>query len=312
MEAVVNPPASVVAVVVTYRREKELVRLLDGLAQSTVPLLGCIVVDHSPDNSLHDIAASQPLHIHLLENPDNPGPGAGWAAGAKEALSRFGSSMDAVWYLDDDVVIAPQILEVLLGAMKQASACAVAPLLEDASGNLWGFPEPLALKQRSTIRQARTPGDALRLLGPDPLPFCWATGACLLVKKESLQSVGFHRPDFWMLGEDLEYSMRLAAGGRAVFTCLAVVPHLPPPPVDRESARLSDLRKFRALLQNLSYLAFHCPHSAHMWRYLPGNFLRFFRTHGIRASTLAGAVACFWHGAVRSRPAGHPKCQLPR
>jgi hypothetical protein len=108
-----------------------------------------------------------------------------------------------------------------------------------------------------------------------------------------------------MLGEDLEYSMRLASGGGGVFPCLASVPHLPPKPPDEAGARMADYRKFCSLLQNLSYLAFHSPHSRHMWSYLPGNFRRFFRSHGTGLATVRDASACFVWGAVRGHPAGH-------
>ncbi len=82
------------------------------------------------------------------------------------------------------------------------------------------------------------------------------------------------------------------------------VPHLPPPPANPAGAKRSDYVKFCSLLQNLSYLAFHSPHSRHMKRYLPGNFRRFFRTHSPPARTLRDAAACFWNGAVRGQPAG--------
>src|SRR5690606_31506516 len=115
---------------------------------------------------------------------------------------------------------------------------------------------------------------------------------------------GFHREDFWILGEDLEYAMRLAGQTRAVFTCRVSVPHLPPPPTDPAAARRSDYVKFCSLLQNLSYLAFHSPHSRHMKRYLLGNFRRFLQTHRLTPRTLRDALACFRNGAIRGEPAG--------
>lgn len=287
----------VVAVVVTWHRERELIRLLASLASSTAPLAGCVVMDHA--GTVGELA-NLPFPVRVFHDPANPGPGAGWANGARRAREVFGAA--DILYLDDDVVLPPQTLEILRREMSGASA--ICPLLEDAGGRLWGFPEPFIARQRKLIRRAETPADALRLLGPGPHRFCWATGACLLADAGAADSVGLHRSDFWMLGEDLEYSMRLASGGRAVFTCLASVPHLPPAPADPESAKRADDRKFRSLLRNLSYLAFHSPHSAHMWRYLPGNFRRFFRTHGISARTISGAWSCFRLGALCGQPAG--------
>jgi len=289
----------VVAVIVTWRRERELDRLLASLEKSSFPLYGCVVVDHA--GTVPEILAKRSFPVRIVQDTSNPGPGAGWANGTRLAADVFGKS--DVWYLDDDVVTPPDALQILIQEKQDAQA--ICPLLEDSEGKLWGFPEPVSNPDRKNIREARTPADALRLLGPGPHPFCWATGACILVDSGAIETVGLHRKDFWMLGEDLEFSMRLAATGRAVFTCLASVPHVPPKPPDEAGARKSDYPKFCSLLQNLSYLSFHSPHSRHMWRYLPGNYRRFFRSHGVRPSTIRDAVTCFVQGAVRGQPAGH-------
>lgn len=295
----------IVAVVVTYRREAELARLLTDLEQSRVPLLACVVVDHEGAGKARALSSGRTLDIRVHEDATNPGPGAGWANGARLALAEFDGRVEGILYLDDDVTLPPGTLGILLEEKAAAGALAIAPLLEDAGGRLWAFPEPAPAAMRRLIREAATPADALRLLGAAPIPFRWATGACFLVDRSGVEQVGFHRPDFWMLGDDLEYSMRLAASGRAVFTCRASVPHLPPPATDPETARSSDYRKFRALLQNLSFLSFHSPHSAHMGKYLAGNFRRFFYTHGIAPRTLGDAAACLWRGGVLGHPSGH-------
>jgi hypothetical protein len=289
----------VVAVVVTWQRERELDRLLASLESSSFPLAGCVVMDHA--GTVPENAAARAFPVRIFPDLSNPGPGAGWANGTRRAREIFGET--DILYLDDDVVLPPETLEILL--REKSGARAICPLLEDAAGRLWGFPEPADANQRRLMREAKTPADARRLLGPGPHRLCWATGACLLVDSDGQAKAGLHRADFWMLGEDLEYSMRLASGGAAVFTCLTSVPHLPPLPTDLEAARRADYQKFCSLLQNLSYLSLHSRHSAHMWRYLPGNYRRFFRTHGCGVSALADAWECLWQGAVRGRPAGH-------
>jgi len=302
MGAEVKP--GVVGVVVTHRRPAEFLRLLDSLAASTQPLLGCVVSDHAPTGEIKAIAARSPFETLVLEDASNPGPGAGWAHAARRALQHFGNGVSAIWYLDDDVVVPPDALEILGREMTQSEAWAVAPLLEDQAGRLWAFPEPLEPSLRKVIRRVATPSEALAELGDKPIPFCWCTGACILVDKRAIAEVGLHRKDFWMLGEDLEYSMRLAAGGKAVFTCKVSVPHLPPPARDPAGALRADYVKFCSLLQNLSYLSFHVPYSRHMKSYLPGNFRRFFRSHGLNARTLRDAAACFGNGALRGQPSG--------
>jgi hypothetical protein len=329
---------SIVAAIVTHKRPAELRRLLKGLAASELPLTGCVISDHAPDGLTHGLARATPWETVVLEDPSNPGPGAGWANAARQALVQF-PDLEALWYLDDDVVISATDLGLLWQEMERGQAGAIAPLLEGADEHLWAFPEPVDRVARQKIREARTAGEARKLLGAEPLPFCWCTGACFLVSRTALDSTPLHRTDFWMLGEDLEYSMRIAAKNRAVFTCLVAVPHLPPKNIkedltqrtqrgretnaemeayDLESAadhpsniqhptskiNQASYLKFCSLLQNLSYLSFHAEESRHMKSYLPGNFRRFLRTHGLRWQTLQDALSCLWHGAVRGRPAG--------
>jgi len=297
--------SGVVAVVVTYRRPAELMRLVESLETSEVALFGCVIVDHEAAGTVRTALAGRRLDLRVIEDATNPGPGAGWANGARHVQAEFGDEVEAVWFLDDDVVIPPDALGTLLSEMGKVKAGAMAPLLSDAEGKLWAFPEPDERALRTKIREAVTPADAFRLLGDAPLRFSWATGACLLVTRAMIEKIGLHRGDFWMLGEDLEYSMRIAGEGIGYFTCRAVVAHLPPQATSHERARDADYLKFCALLQNLSYLAFHGPQGNHMAGYLAGNFRRFFRSHGFRFETLRDAVSCLWHGAVRGHPAGH-------
>jgi len=300
----------IVVVVVTFRRLPEIVRLVRSLEASTHPVLACVVIDHDGVGEVRQALLGEGLNVRVVEDSSNPGPGAGWANGARLALAEFGENLEALWFLDDDVVIPPDSLRILLEEKAKVSAGAIAPLLSDSSGDLWAFPEPRPPTLRPVIRKAKVPRDALDLLGSEPIEFCWATGACLLVDRGVIERVGFHRPDFWMLGEDLEYSMRIALLREGFFTCRVVVPHLPPPASDHVAARRSDYLKFSSLLQNLSYISFHV--RGHMWRYLPGNFRRFFRTHGVSLETLRDAAVCLWSGAIGGHPSGHISGQQVR
>jgi GT2 family glycosyltransferase len=298
----------VVAVVVTHRRPEALGRLVASLVAAGDRLAGLVVCDHSPGPGVgaREVVAARArgLDALVIEDASNPGPGAGWANATRAALARFGGRLTAVWYLDDDVVVPAGGLETLCVEAEAAGVSAIAPLLEDAGGRLWAFPEPRPRALRRAIRRAATPSDALRLLGGGVIPFCWCTGACFLVGRAAVDAAGVHRGDFFMLGEDLEYSMRVAARVPAGFTCRVSVPHLPPEPSDPAAARTAGYVKFCSLLQNLSYLSFHSPDSTHMKFYLPGNFRRFFRTYGTGCRTAGHALACFLAGAVRGEPSG--------
>lgn len=296
------PPTNVkvAAAIATYRRDAELARLLGALAAGTTRPSPVVVADNASSNLTREIC--ERAGAKWLPRAVNNGPGSAWNAAISEALRD--PDVQHVLVLDDDVLPGPDALQILLEVQQATGSGAVAPLLFDDKNRLWGFPEPIEPPLRDAIRRAHDPASCLTLLGREPLPFCWATGACMLYRRDVMEKLGAFREDFWMLGEDLEYSMRAAAAAGGTFTARVAIPHLPPPAEDARAAAFSHRAKFLALLQNLSFLAFRSPHSAHLRFYLPGNFRRFLRTEGMSPGNMADGWRAFWHGAIRGRPAG--------
>lgn len=296
------PPPKVAAAIAAYRRDRELVRLLEALAASTIPVSPVAVADNASSQTTRDVCRN--AGACWLPRAVNNGPGAAWNTAVAEVLRD--SSVTHVLVLDDDVVPGPDAVGQMLAAMASADCGAVAPLLFDEKNVLWGFPEPREPALRSAVRRARDPASCLALLGAEPQAFCWATGACMLYRRDVFEKCGPFREDFWMLGEDLEFSMRAAAATGGAFTARVAVPHLPPPAPDPRAAAVAHRAKFLALLQNLSFLAFHSPHSAHLRTYLAGNFRRYVRTEGYSPGHIRDGWCAFWQGGVRGQPAGTP------
>lgn len=296
--------ARVIVLAATFRRNRELARLFEALAGQTVPVAGAVVADNAADGACRELVETRSVPSVYLALSENRGCGAGLLAAEKAALARFPEGTHW-WILDDDAVPPPETLSRLLEALKVSGAGMAVPLLTDAEGRVWAFPEPAEPRLRRIFRETADPAEIARRLGPGPHAARWATGACQLVEVEAARAVGLHRDDFWMLGEDLDFSMRLAAGPGLCFVTDVLVPHLPPPVANEPGSEAWNRRKFRALLQNLTYLALHRRRQAgHLWRYLPGNYGRYFRTHGWSAGCWREAAVCFWNGAVRGRPAG--------
>jgi len=297
-----------VAVIATYRRKAELERLLQTLASTGNVLAGCIVADNANEGTVAEICRSLPaaFPVHWIGLKTNRGPGAAWNAGMAEASERFGKKFDSFLILDDDVVVGAEELLPILECARDTGAALVAPLLEDVGGKLWGFPEPVDEGKRRAIRSCDTPKDAVQALSGNAHALCWATGACVLHRRESLRELGNFREDFFLLGEDLDLSMRVSNRFPAFFTTNSIVRHLPPP-APPSAAATGDLIKFCALLQNLGYLSFHVSHRHHMRRYLAGNFKRFLQPHLADVFRWRLALACFYFGVVKGRPAGTPE-----
>lgn len=300
-EPPIQPPRIAVAIA-THQREPELARLLSALAASNMPFAGGIfVADNAASPDTQAVCDAAPVPAVWLPRSFNNGPGPAWNTAAAAALAD--TDVSHILVLDDDVIPPPETVEILLEAMGRSAGVA-APLLFDGNGQLWGFPEPVDPEDRKIIRRVHQPSECRAVFGAEPQLFSWATGACLLYAREAFGDGGGFREDFWMLGEDLEFSMRTAARLGGVFSAKVAVPHIPPPPAGGRQAAGARM-KFLALLQNLSYLAFHSPHSAHLRWYLPGNFRRYLGTEGFSAGNIRDALTAFHLGALRGLPAGH-------
>ena len=291
----------VAAAIATHRREAELQRLLAALGNSNPPLTGGIFVADNASSPETRAVCEAGSGVAWLPRTVNNGPGPAWNTAAAKALEN--PDVTHILVLDDDVVVPPDALRGLLDALVASGSAASAPLLFDENGRLWAFPEPLEVALRAAIRRTHTPEECRQALGDAPHRFCWATGACMLYARQVFDTLGFFREDFWMLGEDLEFSMRVASILGGVFTAAVAVPHLPPP-AKTAAIRTSHRLKFLALLQNLSYLAFHSPHRAHLRSYLAGNFKRYVRTEGWAPGTLWDGWCAFYEGALWKQPAG--------
>jgi len=288
----------VVAAIATFRRFEELERLLESLDKSAVPLHGIVVADNADEVQIRALVEGS--GARYVAAPGNPGCGAGLALAERTALEAF-PDLTHVWVLDDDVVVEPTTLGTLLGAMGDAgSAC---PQAADARGGLNWFPGLIHRAKFDVLRRAATPGEYLEKCGPQPEPFTWATGVALLVTRATLEKAGLHRDDFWMRGEDLDFSLRCTRAARGVYVPTAHVAHLPPGGglvVNDFPERM----KHTAMLQNAAFLSTRTAHGRRLIRHVPGNSWRHVRRFGFRA--LGDVLRATWLGAFRGLPAGAP------
>lgn len=185
----------VVAVVVTYRRRELLLGCIDAIAgQSTPPEL-TLVIDNG--GIAREVLGRERPGLALIEPGENLGPAGGYALGFAEALD---AGADAIWTVDDDVVPAPDCLELLVAANAE-----IAVPLQLKPGGVRGFPPSWN--------------------GP-------------LFDAGVVREVGVPRADLFFWAEDTEYVARLrGAGHRRTHVPAAAVMHLNPGARRRGQAR---------------------------------------------------------------------------
>ncbi len=285
-----------VAVIATYRRPTEVARLLASLGKSTLPLHGIVIVDNAADPATR---AACELHRYVAA-AENLGCGGGLCLAEETALREF-PTLTHLWVLDDDVVVEPTTLATLHSQMGDAAAAC--PQAADTEGRLNWFPGLLDRAKFNALRRAATPAEYLLQCGPAPESFTWATGVALLVTRTAIERAGLHRGDFWVRGEDLDFSLRITATARGCYVPTAHVAHLPPGGgivADDFPERM----KHAAMLQNSAYLIAHTPHGRRLLRHWPGNAYRHLRRFGL--SSFPDILRAAHLGALRALPAGSP------
>jgi len=297
-------PPFVAIVVATYRRAPELRRLCASLEKVSVPL-ALVVVDNADDPDTEAVVKETALEAVRLLPGGNLGCGGGLAFGERAAMERYGDRLTHLWVLDDDTEIDPAAPECLIAAMAESKAGLACPMIVGDTGAIGWFPGLLERAAFDAIRVARTPAEYLSRRGGRPVSFSWATGVSLLVSREAFEALGAHRDDFWIRGEDLEFSLRYSARFPAIFVPGALVRHLPRPAAESPEALAAERIKHLAMIRNAAYISFRLTHGRRIMKNLPGNLWRYFKTWG-PGSIPEALVAC-WHGAVAGKPAGAKK-----
>lgn len=291
---------SAAALIATYRRPRELHRLLQSLAQ-VERVTTVIVVDNDSSEEVRALVEYGYAGAHYVNPGANFGCGGGLKVAEEYALRLKGKHLSHLLILDDDTVLAPETVVRLAEAMERQEADLAYPLVTDERGRVGWLPGFTDRSHGLRREFDGTPEDFRARFGDGTRDFIWAQGICLLVARGALERFGTHRDDFWVRGEDLEFSLRLTAGRRGIFVPTAVVQHLPPPE-DTGLSNEAEYLKHCALLQNIAFIGFRLAQGHRIAWTIAGALRRFFRSWSWTG--LSDATRAVWRGAVLGKPAG--------
>jgi GT2 family glycosyltransferase len=191
---------------------------LGSLYSQDYPNFEVVVVDNaSHDNSVEAIRTSYP-QAKLIINAENLG-----FTGGNNAVMRYAMQNGAeyIWLVNNDAVVEPDCLRRLVQcAESDASIGLVSPLiyyfdnrenLQFAAGRVINW-ESLSLSPGMDL-------DSLRRYNRDLL--LW--GTALLVKRQTVESVGYLKEEYFAYDEDIEYSLRTLRRGFRNAVCTAAV-----------------------------------------------------------------------------------------
>ncbi len=192
-----------------------------------------IVVDNnSLDNSCK--ALSKLKDIHLIENPANLGYSGGNNAGIRYALKR---NADSVLILNNDTTVDQNLIINLVGDLKSADI--ISPKIYFSAGfefhkNRYRSTDPgkVIWYAGGTIDWENIIGKHIGVDEVDNSQFengreiDFATGACMLVKREVFGKIGLFDEKYFLYLEDLDFCIRAKkAGFKIIYSPKAIIWH---------------------------------------------------------------------------------------
>ncbi|MGH9334827.1 MAG: glycosyltransferase family 2 protein, partial [Vicinamibacteria bacterium] len=218
--------------IVSYNAREELGRCLDSVfTQTSLPSFDVIVADNASSDGSAAMLADRFPEVRVIANDENLGFGRASNLCWQQAKSHL------VLFLNSDTLVPEGALEALVAiARSRPEAGAIGPRLRYSDGALQmsygAMPGILAeLRQKCwNAGYARGKGPlarAVRKAYSRERYVDWVSAACLLTRRDLLETVSGFDENFFLYSEDVDLCARIrATGARILFTPEVEVVHL--------------------------------------------------------------------------------------
>ncbi len=202
---------TVAIVVVTYNRAGLLLRMLGALAASARQPDAVIVVDNaSTDHTRTVLDGVRDLPLHVIRPEENLGGAGGFHLGVEAAYEQ---GFDRIWLMDDDVLPAPDCLDVLMGVDEDC----LMSVREDTSGRLvekaavtFDLRNPLRIKPKTAmVETAYVERSAM----PERVEIENVAFEGFMVRRRVVEVIGLPDPGFFIFYDDVDYALRARRAG---------------------------------------------------------------------------------------------------
>jgi GT2 family glycosyltransferase len=202
---------TVAVVVVTHNRADLLERMLDGLATQTRPADTVFVVDNASTDHTRKVLDARPdLPLRAIHSDDNLGGAGGFHLGVKQA---YDSGHERIWLMDDDVVPAPDCLEVMLA---HDGPCLMA-VREDLTGALveksavrFDLHNPLSVRPKTASVDSTY---SSRAAMPAEVEVEAVAFEGFLVHRRVIDEIGLPDPSYFIFYDDVDFALRARRAG---------------------------------------------------------------------------------------------------
>lgn len=243
-----NVSLKVIAVVVTYNRKELLKECIEGLlAQKVDANLSIQIIDNASTDGTRDYIDSyiEAKKIKYLNTGANLGGAGGFEKGIREVSK---DDYDFVWIMDDDTIPTESALSELISAASELS--------------LQGFLSSLALWTDGSICTMNVQRkDIMRKLKMSEfkkkiIPVQYATFVSLFIPMRVVKEVGAPIGDFFIWGDDWEYTRRISKKYKSYVVTSSQVVHKTATNIgcDISSDQPERIQRYRYAFRNEAYV----------------------------------------------------------
>ena len=204
----------VFAIVVTYNRKRLLKENLDSLLKQSYSNCDILIIDNNSDDKTRDYISKylNNPRIHYCNTGKNLGGAGGFNFGIKKA---FEYDFDYLWLMDDDCVAKQDALQELIESASflndDFGFLVSKTLWIDGTYNVMNIP-------RTTLSNKMTSSENM-------VKIKLASFVSFFIKKDVIIDVGLPIADFFIWGDDWEYSNRISKKYNCYYVGKSVVVH---------------------------------------------------------------------------------------
>lgn len=243
---------TIIAVIVTYNRKKLLEKCIDANLGQSYDKFDIVVIDNASTDGTEELVKSkmkQSSRLFYENTKANLGGAGGFSYGVKWAVNK---GYDYIWLMDDDTIPDVDCLEKLLNADK---------LLDGKYGFLssyakWTDGKPCEMNVPSISQRWRntiTEEFDNSIIALDSASF-----VSMFIRRTVIETYGLPIKEFFIWGDDVEYSKRISQKTPGYFVYDSQVVH---EMASNRATTISDetnkdrLGRYKYLYRNLYYIA---------------------------------------------------------
>lgn len=198
---------NICAVVVTYNRKQLLCECIEAIINQTYPVKKIIIVDNNSTDGTKEelkkkgmVASENIIYMKLDKNVGGAG---GFHEGMKKAME---AECSWIWIMDDDTIPKKEALEELISSLEIIKDKKISYLASCVYGEKG---ENMNVPNINLESNEENYPDWYNYLKYGIVKIKEATFVSLLINKKAIESVGLPIKEYFIWGDDTEYTLRL-------------------------------------------------------------------------------------------------------